>query len=150
MEILKKIPDNNAWKGYKDDLDVKYFYDFAYGKSIDEIQNRFGEGTSIERADELLFSPRVVFQFYIQAFVNYIMSEKAKGDSDSASSFIHLLLSREEKDPGSVKNIYQSLAETIDFIENNQEYYKADLGIYGNFADLCKEIKRRCGVKEKL
>jgi len=149
MEILKKIPDSNAWEGYKDDLDVKYFYDFAYGKSIDDIQNHFGEGVSIERADELLFSPRIVFQYYIQAFVKYIMSEKAKGDSDSASSFIRLLLSREEKDPGSVKNIYQSLAETIDFIANNQEYYDADLDIYGSFTDLSKEIKNSCGIKNK-
>lgn len=147
MEILKRIPDSQAWKGYEDDLDVKYFHDFAFGKTIDEIQDYFGQMRSIERADELLFSPRIVFQYYIQAFAKYVMSEKAKGDSESASPFLTLLLSREKKDVGSVKNIYHLLAKTIDFIAENQTYFDANIEIYGDFKSIANEIREKCGEK---
>ena len=46
--------------------------------------------------------PRRVFQFYIFAFAQYVMSEAAIGDPDAASCFLNNLIAREEHDPGSV------------------------------------------------
>ena len=140
------IPDKNAWSGYEDDLDGKYFHDLVYGKSIEEVQQHFGGGSSIERSDELLFSPRLVFQYYVLAFGQFVMSEKEKGDSDSACPFLKLLISKEKKDKGSVSNIYNLLSETVDFIANNQEYFDADVNIYGDFEELANEIRVLCNA----
>ncbi len=144
MAKKRKIPDKAAWDDYKNDLDVQYFHKLAFGKSIDEIQRYFGGAHSIERMDELLFSPRPVFQYYIFAFAKYVMSEAAKGDADSASPFLFLLEEREKRDPGSVKEIYGSLSEVVDFVASHQAYFDADVDIYGNFQKRAEYIRRAC------
>jgi hypothetical protein len=42
----------------------------------------------MERADELLFMPRVAFQYYVFALADFVRSQEAPGDADSASSFL--------------------------------------------------------------
>ncbi len=146
MAKQQKIPDKEAWEGYQNDLDVKYFHELAFGKSIDDIQEYFGEGRSIERMEELLFSPRPVFQYYVFAFAKYVTSEAAKGDSSSASPFLSLLEEREKEDPGSVAEIYDSLSDVVDFVASHQEYFDANIDIYGNFKERAERIRRSCNA----
>lgn len=145
MSPIDRIPDESAWYGYEDDLDVKAMHDLFYGKSNAEVQKHFGGGSSIERADELLFAPRPVFQYYVHAFASFVVSAQAKGDPDSASPFLGLLESREERDPGSVKAIFQSLASCVDFIANNQPHFNAAIDIYGNFKERAQRVREKCG-----
>ncbi|MBI3713320.1 MAG: hypothetical protein HY253_10205 [Burkholderiales bacterium] len=140
-----RIPDESAWYGYEEDLDVRDMHDMFFGKSIDEVQRYFGPG-SISRADELLFAPRPVFQYYVHAFGKFLLSSQAVGDSDSASPFLRLLDSREDRDPGSVRSIYPSLVPYVDFVANNQVYFEADIDIYGDFRELANRIREKCGV----
>lgn len=139
-----KIPDKACWKGYDADLDVKYLCNLFFGKSVEEVQQYFGGTQSIERMDELLFSPRCVFQYYVHAFAKFVMSQKAIGDPDSASPFLSLLEAREKRDPGSVKDIYKSLSETVEFVASHQEYFDADVNIYGDFRELADRIRELC------
>jgi hypothetical protein len=53
------------------------------------------------------------------------MSAKGKGDSDAASSFLGLLKTREDRDRGSVKEIYAELAIAIEFVASHQDYFEA-------------------------
>lgn len=141
-----RIPDGSAWRGYENDLDVKYLHRLFFGKSSAEVQEHFGRGRSIERMDELLYAPRLVFQYYVHAFASFVMSDKAKGDPDSASSFLSLLEAREEREAGSVRQIYASLAHCIDFVANNQVHFKAGLEIYGDFEERAQRIRALCGM----
>ncbi|MEK8035082.1 hypothetical protein AACH06_30055 [Ideonella sp. DXS29W] len=115
-----------------------------FGKSIAEVQAHFGNGRSIERAGELLFMPRRAFQYYVQAFAEFVMSSAAEGDSDSASPFLNLLVARERRDPGSVAQVYAALRPTVEHVAANQEYYDADPNIYGSFSDKAKELAVLC------
>lgn len=142
--LSRKVPDAAAWNGYLDDLDAQYAHELLFGKSADEVVHLFGEGRSIERASELLFVPRGVFQYYVFAFAAYLLSEGAAGDSDSASPFLHLLVNRERRDPGSVQQIYGRLAPIVDFVASRQEFYDADPDIYGKFKDHRDELAKLC------
>ena len=146
MSPTARIPDESAWYGYEDDLDVRYMHGLFYGKSIEEVQEYFGEGRSIERAGELLFSPRPVFQYYVQAFAHFLSLQRAAGDSDSASPFLHLLEEREKLDPGSVQQIFSSLEECITFVTENQAYFDAPVEIYGDFKEQGQRIRQLCGA----
>jgi hypothetical protein len=146
MPNPQHIPDESAWYGYEKDLDVKYLHDRFFGKSITEVQRYFGGGSSIERASELLFAPRPVFQYYIHAFVAFLLSPHAEGDPDSASPFLGLLESREERDPGSVRDIYPSLAACVDFIAANQSLFDANIDIYGDFQERARSIREKCNA----
>ena len=138
-----RVPDESAWYGYQDDLDVRYMHGLFFSKSIDDVQDYFVGGRAIERSSELLFAPRPVFQYYIQAFAKFLLSERAVGESDAASPFLHLLENREEKDPGSVREIFSSLVECVDYVARNQDYFDADIDIYGDFNEQAARIRQR-------
>jgi hypothetical protein len=99
MRRKLKIPGDMEWSGYETDLDVRDAHRMMFGKSIEEVQAHFGDAHSISRADELLFMPRGAFQYYALAFAEFLKSDRARGDSDSASSFIRLLLARQKTRP---------------------------------------------------
>ena len=71
MKAKCKIPTKEDWYGYKADPEVRYFHKLAFGKRYNEILSSFEGGRSIERADDLLYSPRAVFQYYIYSFTEY-------------------------------------------------------------------------------
>ena len=140
----RKIPGSDDWSGYKDDLDVKYAHRLFFGKSTAEVQQYFGGTSSIERADELLFTPRRAFQYYVFAFAEFVVSDAGVGDSDSASSFLHLLINREKRDPGSVSDIYLELQPVVESVASHQDRFEADPNIYGSFPDLAARLKGLC------
>ncbi|WP_154222451.1 hypothetical protein [Marinicella rhabdoformis] len=142
--MVNRIPDHNDWKGYQQDLGVKYMYKLFFGQCFIQAMSHFGDSRSIERADELLFCPRNVFQYYIFSFANFILSKEAKGDSDSASSFLTFLKIREQKDPGSVAAIYPQLKPVIEYVARNQAYFEADIDVYGHFKHTAKEVYQLC------
>src|SRR5690348_11792737 len=146
MDSSHGVPDESAWYGYGDDLDVKYLHGLFFGKSIAEVQQYFGDGRSIERMGELLFAPRPVFRYYVHAFGTFVTSDKAAGDSDSASCFLSLLEEREKQDPGSVREVFNSLATCIARVADNQAHYDAAVDIYGDFKERAARLRRMCGA----
>jgi hypothetical protein len=139
-----KIPGHAEWEGYETDLDATYAHELLFGKSIAEVQELFGDVRSIERADELLFMPQRAFQYYVFAFAEFVLSEQARGDPDSASPFLRLLISREERDPGSVADIYPHLLPAVEYAASHQQQYGADPNIYGDFEELAAQLKTLC------
>jgi hypothetical protein len=140
----RKIPGRIEWSGYQNDLNVRHAHKLLFGKSTAEVQRYFGGVQSIQRADELLFMPRHAFQYYVFAFADYELSEGAQGDPDSASSFLRLLVAREERDPGSVSHLYPELAAPIEHVASRQSAYDADPNLYGSFRELADRIKALC------
>lgn len=134
------------WSGYDADLDVREAHRMMFGKRIEEVQRYFGDVHSISRADELLFMPRGAFQYYVLAFAEFLKSERAQGDSDSASSFLRLLIAREDRDPGSVSCIYDELSPVVELVAENQPRFKAAPEIYGVFRELADKLRKSCGA----
>jgi hypothetical protein len=141
-----KVPGKEEWAGYERDLDVRHAYRQMFGKTIDEVQILFGGVQSIGRADELLFMPRHAFRYYVRAFAQYAMSPEAAGDSATASSFLHLLIAREKRDPGSVSQVFMQLEPAVDFIAGHQDYFEADPSIFGDFSVIATEAKGLCAL----
>lgn len=146
---IAKIPGVEEWAGYEQDLDVRYAHKLLFGKSVPEVIRHFGGGGSIERADELLFMPRRAFQYYVFAFASYLRTPDAAGNADAPSAFLRLLAHREERDPGSVAQIYPELAEVIDDVAGRQDDYGADRHIYGDFQAHAHRIRALCGVSDE-
>lgn len=144
MRNKLEIPGAAQWSGYEADLDVRDAHRMMFGKSIEEVQQYFGDVRSISRADELLSMPRGAFQYYVLAFAAFLKSERAQGDPDSASSFLQLLLAREERDPRSVACIYDELAPVVELVAQNQARFAADPRIYGVFSELAATLRKAC------
>jgi hypothetical protein len=140
-----KAPTEDDWSGSENDPDVCFFYRLVYGKPFDEVVHLFS-GNAIERGGELLFAPRKVFQYYVHAFGQYVMSKDAAGESGAASPFLYLLEDREQRDPGSVREIFESLQHYVDFVATRQTYFDAPEEIYGSFQEQAQRIRRACAI----
>ncbi|HEY6124397.1 MAG TPA: hypothetical protein VIV63_07080, partial [Steroidobacteraceae bacterium] len=119
---------------------------FWFEKSLDEAQPFFDGGQSIQRAQELLHMPRPAFRFYVFAFAQFVMSEAAIGDPDAASGFLNNLIAREERDPGSVAQLFARLEPTVDFVAGSQSRFDASHDIYGDFAEKAAVLKKLMGT----
>lgn len=141
------IPSEAEWSGHESDLDAQYAYDKLFGKSITEVQQMFGDTDVLARAEDLPFMPVRAFQYYIFGFTQFLQSESALRNSDAASCFLRLLLARESEEPGSVSDIYIELAPTVDFVASRQEYFDADIDIYGSFPELAQQLHSICNLQ---
>jgi len=138
-------PTEDDWRGSEDDPDVCWFYRLVHGRPFEEIVQLFKDNAS-ERSSELLFAPRTVFQYYVHAFGQYVISKDAEGESDAAGPFLNLLENREQRDPGSVREIFQSLGQFVDFVAVRQAYFDAPEDIYGSFQEQAQRIRRLCAA----
>ena len=142
---MNKIPGNAEWAGYRDDFGAREAHGIWFGKSLDEMQSVISN-RSMVLTTGLQFMPRPVFQFYIFAFVQYVMSEAAIGDADAASVFLAALAAREKRDPGSVAQIYARLASAVDFVAASQARFDASHDVYGDFAEKAEMLRKLLGI----
>jgi hypothetical protein len=141
-----QIPSRADWGDIdKNDLDAKWAFDTFLGKSFTEAEAMF-ESNALYYQEDLQSMPAVPFNFYAPAFVKYIISERAKGDSDGASSFLRLVIwllksNRKILNP----EMERALVSAAEHVAQRQEFYDADVSIYDNFVDLYAEIHRLAG-----
>jgi hypothetical protein len=136
-----QIPSRDDWGQINEnDLDAKWAFDAFLGKSFAEAEAMF-EKNALYYQEDLQSMPHVPFNYYAPALVKYITSDRAKGDSDGASSFLRLIIwllksNRTVMTP----QTEQALVAAAEQVAGRQDFYEADLDIYGDFADLYKEI----------
>jgi hypothetical protein len=136
-----EIPSRDDWGPINEnDLDAKWAFETFLGKSFAEAEAMF-ERNALYYQEDLQSMPHVPFNYYAPAFIKYVTSDRAKGDSDGASSFLGLLLwllksNRAVMTP----QTEQALVAAAERVAGRQAFYEADPDIYGDFADLYKEI----------
>lgn len=140
---MSQIPSLADW-GHVDhaDLDARWTFDTFLGKSFAEAEAMF-ERHALYYQEGLQSMPPVPFNFYARAFVKYITSDRAQGDSDGASSFLYLVCwllksNRTIMDPETEKALLGAARQ----ISQRQEFYAADADIYGTFAERYAEIEQ--------
>lgn len=88
--------------------------------------------------------PSIAFNYYAPVFAKYILSNTAKGDSDGASSFLHLVIELVEANRSlATEETEQTLIAAAQKVAMRQVFYDADRDIYGDFSDLYDRIIRR-------
>ena len=132
-----QVPTDGDWNGYGYDLDLIDFHRLVYGKKVEDIYYYFKNGTHISRADELLHSNRKVFQYYIFAFALYLMLV-GEEDIEAQEGFLSLLLNREERDRGSVRQIFHNKYK-FDIINNDFNRQP----IYLSLEDVAESIHKK-------
>lgn len=137
-----KIPTSSDWGEINhDDLDADYAHKQFFGKSFDEAVAMF-QRNALHYQEDLQSMPAAAFNFYAPALVKYITSPQAAGDSDGASSFLHMVswMLKTQRNIISQKT-EQLLLGTAEQISRNQAFYEADIHIYGEFPELYAEIQ---------
>ena len=125
-----------------DDLDAKAAFDSFFGKSFSEAEALF-QRNALFYQEELQSMPAGPFNFYAPSLVDYLTSERAKGDADGASSFLHMVSWILKTNPKilnpETKDVLLNAASQI---SKNQKFYEADVDIYGSFSEVHLEIQK--------
>ncbi|MGK2925589.1 MAG: hypothetical protein ACSLE2_08200 [Lysobacterales bacterium] len=137
-----KIPSNSDWGEInQDDLDADWAYKTFFGKSFDEAVAMFQEN-ALRYQEDLQSMPAAAFNFYAPGLVKYIISPQAAGDSDGASSFLHMvawMIKTQQKII--LPETERLLLGAAEQVSRNQTFYEADTDIYGEFPEVYAEIK---------
>lgn len=141
-----EIPSKFDWGVVeKNDLDAVCAFKQFFGKSLDEAEMMFREN-ALYYQEDLISMPPVAFNYYAPVFANYILSGYAEGDSDGASSFLHMILELLQANrslaTSTTEKILLAAAKTV---ANKQDFYDADIDIYGAFPELYDQIMRLAG-----
>jgi hypothetical protein len=139
----QRVPTEQDWGDYREDLDQEYAHRVFAGKKNAEMQPLFQDNV-IERTSDLRSMPSVPFKYYMIGFRDFIRA----GDfghpcdaADGASCFIRLVLEKLEAQPDHILPIMPELLPTVEYVANHQAEYEADESIYGSFVEIYKQIQ---------
>lgn len=142
---ISPIPNRKAW-GELDDLDVRYAFNLYGGKPISEMTPFFTRDP-IGRLDELRFAPWEVFSYYIFWFADFLTSDESKEEADSASCFLDLVLEKARAEPEKFRELYPRLEPAVVVVAGRQDFYDAEVELYGLFSDHKREIEAELASK---
>jgi hypothetical protein len=137
-----KTPSRKDWGELQPNkLDAECSFRSFYGKTINEAESLF-QSNALQYQEDLGSIPSVPFNFYVPAFVKYILSPQAKGDADGASSFLQMVIEVLERlrhlPSQETERLLLKAAHTV---ATQQSFYEADEDIYGQFSQLYARIK---------
>ena len=142
LVIQMKIPTEQDWEDWQGDLDTRYAYKMFFGKSLSDAVELFVDN-ALGRQEDLMWMPKTPFQFYLQAYKEYILSDRSENDSDGASCYLNLIKYKLEEESTQVTEIFETIVTSLEIVSKNQKYYDANIDIYGDFTqtfELIKEI----------
>jgi hypothetical protein len=142
---MDKPPSENDWRSEPWCLDAKAAYERFNGATLDEAFRMISED-ALNRQEDLMFMPAICFRYYLPAYLSYLTSDAARGDSDGASCVFGLIDYR--LDDLSVDAVLlRTTAETIAYVGERQEWYDADAEIYGSFERKASRLLRKLNTE---
>lgn len=122
-------------------LDEGYAYEHFYGKSRREAVELFADN-SLYYYEDLMWMPSGCMHFYIESYIDYLISSDSECDSSGASCFYTVVESRAKDIPEGGKALLTRVKSTMEHLERHQEWYCASEEIFGSFADRTAECKK--------
>jgi hypothetical protein len=120
-------------------LDEQHACKVFFGKTLDQAELLFREN-ALFYSEDLMWMGAVAFQYYVQAFVQYIQSHESERDADATNCFVRLLEFRFEHEPQAIRPIARELSKACRHIIENYESYQIDPEIYGNLCPRCEQL----------
>jgi len=129
-----QIPTEPDWFATDNDLDLKTAKKHFFGKTIEEAEELFVQN-SLYYQEDIMFMSSAPFRYYVHAYMNYLLSDRSKEDTDGASCFLTLIESKQEFDQADLLVVWPRVKETIEHIRRNSEWFDWDESIYGNLEE---------------
>lgn len=140
-------PSKSTWGDTSGDLDAAYAERMFFGKTRAEAQQLFVEN-AISRQEDLSSMPARCLHFYIHSYMDYLLSEQSRGDSDAASCFISLATWRCDEIRGGGDALVFRVDHVLDHISKRQVWYEADVDIYGEFDELTSKCRAKLNSRK--
>jgi hypothetical protein len=142
------IPSEKDWRSYPWDFDTESAYKTFHGKSLAEARAVF-KSNAFYYLEELTHMPSRCFQYYLNAYLDYILSDESRGESGGASSLFYTVEARIQEF-ADYEELRQRTCESLTQIALRQEeWYDASEDIYGSFAEKASILIQRMNALSK-
>ena len=136
------IPGSKEWGEDLGDLDVACARKNFFGISLQQAEELFRKN-ALSYQEDIVFMPFPCFRFYVHAYMDYLLSDASRGDSDGASCFFTLIECRTSDIIRLSADAKMKLGRVLDKIASGQEYFDADKAIYGSFRENSENAKKK-------
>lgn len=136
------VPTHVDWHSEPLCLDGKCAFKNFSGKDLTEAFDLFVDN-ALYYQEDIMFMPTLCFRYYVRAYINYLLSPKSEGDSDGANCFFGLVEIRAEDVSTSDQSLRQDIAEVLLRLSDQQQWFDAEINIYGSFpkrAQTCLDL----------
>jgi hypothetical protein len=135
--LSNQVPAESDWRSEPWGVDTPSAYKHFAGKSHGEAVALFRDNAP-KYQEAVMFMPRACFVYYIHAYVDYLMSEASKDDSDGANCFFGLVEYRAE-DVVVDATVVAAVIACLAHLAERQTWYDASPALYGNFAERARQ-----------
>jgi hypothetical protein len=142
LDVLSTIPDEKAWHSQDWNDDTVTAHQHFFKKSLTEAVSMFAEYSLLYQED-VMFMPFIPCCYYLQAYSNYILSERATGDSDGAICYITLIKVLNGVAENFPAELCEVIGKALNHIARSQGLFDAKIEIYGSFEDRISDINWR-------
>lgn len=140
------IPGEHEWGNDTGDLDVAWARKNFFGLSLLQAEELFRKN-ALHYQEDIVFMPFRCFQFYIHAYMDYLLSDASKGDSDGASCFFVVTECRTSDIARLPDDTREKICRVIDKIAVGQGFFDANVDIYGSFTEEAAKAKMKLRLK---
>ena len=144
MQVAMLIPSEADWHSEPWWIDTPHAYEYFNKKSLAEAVALFVDN-AICYQEDIMFMPLPCFRYYVRAYIDYLLSDASKDDSDAANCFFGIVEFRRDDILTSGDELRGLILDVLRHIGAGQEWYDADRGIYGDFADRAEAAKKLIG-----
>lgn len=138
--IKPEVPTELDW-GETSDRDIYCAFKNFNGKSNEETQNEY-KSNIIELCENLSSMPIKPFIYYIFGLKDYIerMSYSELKACLVVDYFFSLIEEKSNNHQSEISDIYIELRPLLQHIAKNQNFYDADIDIYGKFSSRLQKL----------
>jgi hypothetical protein len=138
---MKAPPQKSAF-GNMVDLDVKHAWETFGGKTVEDAYRGFKEAAFPQVENFRWIAPEA-FVYYFPVVLRYVMSEDAKGDSDTISCFAGILESHLDDNRQALAVIFADIAALSKRVVSHYADYDASYNIYGDLKSRYEKIAKQ-------
>ena len=135
------VPSKVDWGNVESDRDIKYAFQFFFGKTNEEMINEFKKNVTM-RTSDLKFMPEIPFKYYMMGFLDFIQKELYEefDKPDVMNCFVTLVEDKLMNSPDEIMSLIDVIDPTLVSICMNQNRYGLDEEIYGDLKIKYKNI----------
>lgn len=128
------------WLPSKDNLDELWAYERLTSMSESDMQRMLSENPSTY-TELLAYAQGALFILHMNIIIENLLSDGAQGNFALADGFIELCLNKSNLSDYFSSDELVELKEALKFIVNRQDFYDADVDIFGDFKRRISEIQ---------
>jgi len=132
------IPSKDDWVFHPLDPDAAEAYQNFYGKTLTEAFALFEEN-ALYYQEDIMFMPVNCFRYYVHSYIDYLLSDLSKGNSDGANCFFGIVEIRNEDIKSSSQELRDRIREVLQHLGARQNWFEALPEVYGDFRKRSEE-----------